>query len=214
MAEQLNESLAGVVEAGEGVVMLAAVGAGGMGSPTVLRLRALAEGLEAVLREVDPQAKPVTTDWQLFLSRLGHRPGQVHPDEEKNEEAGELSFRGLVLSVARQCPDIYFTPQYVYEVLRKDPQFNASGHPNLRKAVQNATAGLANSKKIARAARGQYITPGRERDAVQEQSTFGDPAQSRIDVAGRSMAAGVSFDGREQIDDARARRYPTGGKAA
>lgn len=205
VVEQLSESLAAVVAAGEGTVMLAAVGAGAVEPATVERLRGLADGLEAVLREVDPQAETTAVNWDLFLSRLGHQSGRTTSAAKDPAPAEEKpSVRDIVLKVARRCPDVYFTPLYVYEVLLQDPEFDTSGYPDLRKAVQNAAAGLARSKKIVKATRGQYIVPGREQDAADKDAGFD----------GRDKAAGRSFHREEHMNGEHFGRHAAGGKAA
>ncbi|MFJ5951328.1 hypothetical protein [Streptomyces noursei] len=156
----MGDAQASVVEAAQSVVMLAAVGDDAFDREALKRLRAAADLLVSLLLMADPGAKPATVDWELFLSRLGHK--EPRPADAPSS-AGDL--RAAIREFLQASTHKYFTPQLVFEALRDAADFDHTGYPDFRKAVQNAISAMAKSNnptKLRKVSRGNYIVPGRE----------------------------------------------------
>lgn len=169
VVEQLNDALSAINAAGEGVCMLAVVASGNVQGESVARLMQADSSLRDILRELAPEADAPTTDWGRLLIHFPQitekKPSEMTASPH---EIVKPSLRDITLEAARACPDVYFTPQHMFAVLEQDSTVDRSVYPDFRKAIQNCLAALARSGKLTKAARGQYITPGRESDAVEE----------------------------------------------
>ncbi|MCE4945185.1 hypothetical protein LVX13_18995 [Streptomyces albulus] len=167
----MGDAQASVVEAAQSVVMLAAVGDDAFDREALKRLRAAADLLVSLLLMADPGAKPATVDWELFLSRLGHK--EPRPADAPSS-AGDL--RAAIREFLQASTHKYFTPQLVFEALRDAADFDHTGYPDFRKAVQNAISAMAKSNnptKLRKVSRGNYIVPGREDMPHPDDDLFG-----------------------------------------